>query len=88
MIEALDDLPLENIFQLLQVVDHARHRVGLAFERHFQNEIVTVPVGVGFGAVESLVLWSASAGLRHTWDAENSALRVISIRMTLDTLEL
>lgn len=56
MIEALHDLAVQNVFQPLQIVDHSRHRVGLAFEGHLQEEVVTVPVGVGFGAVESLVL--------------------------------
>ena len=77
MIHRIDHRLLYQLFQLLQVKDHAGQRVGFAFQRHFQDVVMPMPAGIRCGSIKLCDFAPASsAGCAHTCDAENSARRV------------
>ena len=63
MIHRLDHLPVHDILQLFQIEDHARDRIGLAFQGDFHDIVMAVALWIRGSPVQVPVLLLAQ--FRH-----------------------
>src|SRR5579883_931221 len=59
VVHRLDDFLIKNFFQLAQIEDHPRYRMGIALHGNLQNVIMAVAMGIGVGAVYPAVVFCA-----------------------------
>jgi len=64
MIHRIDHGLLDQLFETLQVENHAGGRIGVALERHFQDVVMPMSVWISRGTIQLRVLLRRQRGLR------------------------
>ena len=85
MIVDVENSFFEDLFESLQIENHAGHRVGFAFDGHFDYIVVAVAERIGGRPVNRARSRRRSSwGERQMCEAENSTFFDISIGCTMD----